>query len=424
MSSPYLPSIEDMEPLVKEINASYQQYIRATSASPGSDSSHEENESSAALLEQAAALGKAARQLRALVADPDEWMIEACWSYLDVAALSSVITMKIPGLIPADGHATAESLAKATGASVDIIMRVMRQCGHRSIFKETSPGCYEHNHHSRRLLDPHFCDFMDYIADDGLLTGAYLTRNLAKTNFHVGPDNTTTAFCDAFKTRVPIYEYYGTVDAARGERFSKGMVGYFEATEKPIETLFPFSQLAPGCTIVDIGAATGANAIRLITLYPQLNCVVQDYGDIVSAAANAAKLLPKSVYDRIVWDGSPRIFFFFSYSPSINYLFGKILISTPATRKCVQMFKNVVHGMAPQTSTLLILDWVDPPSYGEDRPRVFDSLDMHMIAQTNVHSRSLARWDAMLRRADARLVRYYTKVSNNGCAALAVRLEE
>lgn len=36
-----------------------------------------------------------------------------------------------------------------------------------------------------------------------MLTGAYLTRNLAKTNFHVGPDNTTTAFCDAFKSELP-----------------------------------------------------------------------------------------------------------------------------------------------------------------------------------------------------------------------------
>ncbi|KAK7967963.1 S-adenosyl-L-methionine-dependent methyltransferase [Apiospora aurea] len=420
-STAYVPSIDDIEPLVHGINASYQAFVRASSASPSSDSDHEDD---SALLEQAAALGKAARQLRAAVADPNEWMIEACWSYLDVAALSSVIAMKIPGLVPAEGYATAESLAKATGASVDIIMRVMRQCGHRSIFKETSPGCYEHNQHSRRLLDPHFCGFMDYIADDGLLTGAYLTRNLAKTKFHVGPDNTCTAFCDAFRTSVPIYEYYGTVDAVRGERFSKGMVGYFEATEKPIETLFPFSKLPAGSTIVDIGAATGANAIRLVTLYPELdlNCVVQDYGDIVSAAAKAAETLPKSVYDRIVWDG------YNYYDPQTQkgaavYLMSHILNGN-TDDKCVKMFKNVVHGMAPNTSTLLILDWVDPPSYGEDRPRVFDSLDLHMIAQTNVYSRSLARWDAMLERADRRLVRYYTKVNENGCAALAVRLEE
>ncbi|KAK8064074.1 S-adenosyl-L-methionine-dependent methyltransferase [Apiospora saccharicola] len=411
---------------------------------PSSDSSQEDEH---ALLEQAAALGKAARQLRALVADPNDWMIEACWSYLDVAALNSVINMKIPGLIAADGSATAAELSKLTGASPDIILRVMRQCGHRSIFKETEPGRYEHTHHSRRLLDPHFCAFMDYISDDGLLTGTYLTRNLAKTNFHVGPDNTCTAFCDAFKTRVPIYEYYGTVDAERGERFSKGMVGYFEATEKPIETLFPFSQLAAGSTIVDIGAATGANAIRLITLYPQLNCVVQDYGDIVSAAANAAKTLPKDVYDRIVWDEYDY------YTPQTQhgaalYLMSHILngntdelvlaplpthilplprsiltVHATPNSKVVKMFKNVVHGMTPGSSTLLILDWVDPPSFGEDRPRVFDSLDMHMIAQTNVYSRSLERWDTMLKRAGERLVRYYTKVEANGCAALAVRLE-
>lgn len=225
------------------------------------------------------------------------------------------------------------------------------------------------------------------------------------------------------------------------------MVGYFEATEKPIETLFPFSELAAGSTIVDIGAATGANAIRLITLYPQLNCVVQDYGDIVSAAAKAAATLSKDVYDRIVWDGYDY------YTPQSQhgaaiYLMSHILNGNTdelvldhlpyshmiksrmdtnhachPNSKCVKMFKNVVRGMTPGSSTLLILDWVDPLSFGEDRPRVFDSLDMHMIAQTNVYSRSLERWDAMLKRADERLVRYYTKVEDNGCAALAVRLE-
>lgn len=114
----YIPSLDEIEPLVTEINDSYHAYMRATSASPSSDSSQEDEH---ALLEQAAALGKAARQLRALVADPNDWMIEACWSYLDVAALSSVISMKIPSLIPADGSATAAELSKATGASADII---------------------------------------------------------------------------------------------------------------------------------------------------------------------------------------------------------------------------------------------------------------------------------------------------------------
>lgn len=175
----YIPSLDEIEPLVNDINASYHAYMRATSASPSSDSSQEDDN---ALLEHAAALGKASRQLRALVADPNDWMIEACWSYLDVAALNSAIAMKIPGLIPADGSATATELSKATGASPDIIsthslsceipspwlihyraVRVMRQCGHRSIFKETAPGRYEHTHHSRRLLDPHFCAFMDYM---------------------------------------------------------------------------------------------------------------------------------------------------------------------------------------------------------------------------------------------------------------------
>ncbi|KAK8111694.1 S-adenosyl-L-methionine-dependent methyltransferase [Apiospora kogelbergensis] len=365
MPSSYLPSTEELEPLITEINASYQQFLRGTSSSPSSDSSEEDDQG---LREQAAALGKAARQLRALVADPDDWMIEACWSYLDVAALSSVIAMKIPSLIPVDGSATAETLAKETGGSPEVIM-------------------------------------------SGLSSAIPIIIHLYQSRVTYNPN----------KARVPIYEYYGTVDAGRGERFSKGMVGYFEATEKSIETLFPFETLPAGSTIVDIGAATGANAIRLITLYPQLNCVVQDYGDIVSAAARAAKTLPKSVNDRIVWDGYDY------YTPQTQmgaaiYLMSHILNGN-TDEKVVKMFKNVVHGMKPRTSTLLILDWVDPPSFGEDRPRVFDSLDMHMIAQTNVHSRSLERWDKMLKQADERLVRYYTKVEDNGCAALAVRLE-
>lgn len=131
MPSSYLPSTEELEPLITEINASYQQFLRGTSSSPSSDSSEEDDQG---LREQAAALGKAARQLRALVADPDDWMIEACWSYLDVAALSSVIAMKIPSLIPVDGSATAETLAKETGGSPEVISTI------RSLFLSSLYG--------------------------------------------------------------------------------------------------------------------------------------------------------------------------------------------------------------------------------------------------------------------------------------------
>ena len=84
------------------------------------------------------------------------------------------------------------------------------------------------------------------------------------------------------------------------------------------------------------------------------------------------------------------------------------------------MLRNVADAMDPAASTMLIVDWVDPPSFGTARPRMLDMLDLHMIANTNVASRGIEEWDGLLRAADERLVRGQTATQEDGIAVMQV----
>ncbi|EQL00551.1 sterigmatocystin 8-O-methyltransferase [Ophiocordyceps sinensis CO18] len=91
--------------------------------------------------------------------------------------------------------------------------------------------------------------------------------------------------------------------------------------------------------------------------------------------------------------------------------------------KCVEMLRAVAGAMSA-SSRLLVHDFVDPPTFGEDRPRPLDMLDLHMIASLNTHSRREAEWDALIRGAGEGLVRHRTWGGNDGSAVLEMRLEQ
>lgn len=92
-------------------------------------------------------------------------------------------------------------------------------------------------------------------------------------------------------------------------------------------------------------------------------------------------------------------------------------------RKCVQMIQAVAEAMNPKESRLLIHDFVDLPRSDEDGCRLLDTLDLHMIASLNTHSRSEAEWDALIQSVPGRLVRHKTWIGKDGSAVLEVRLE-
>lgn len=88
------------------------------------------------------------------------------------------------------------------------------------------------------------------------------------------------------------------------------------------------------------------------------------------------------------------------------------------------MIQAVVDAMDPKTSRILIHDFMDSSTIGEERPRMLDMMGLHMIASLSVTSRSEEEWDAIIRSVDKRLTRHKTWARDDLSGVLEYRLEE
>ncbi|PHH92284.1 hypothetical protein CDD83_8098 [Cordyceps sp. RAO-2017] len=368
MASFQIPDPESLLSLSKLITEQVNNYVdmvRHCEKSPEEDlklSLQQKQE----MRDRAEAVANTGGQLQALITDPSHWMAQSAWAYYDSVALCLCIEMKIAEHIePGEKGATLEDLVKSTGAS------------------------------------------------SGLIT--------ARNHFQIPQDPRKAAFCEAFQTDISLYDFYHSVDTKRGERFARAMVGHYDGQlNQPLETIFPFGDLADGSLLVDIGGGTGRQAIRLAALFPQLSCVVQDHSSVVSGAEKEIEL-SENITNRISWEAHD----FCTLQPrkgAAVYLLSHVLMDH-TDKKAAQIVQSVVDAMDPASSKLLIHDFMDPPSFGQDRPRIFDMLDLHMIASLSRPSRSEADWDALIARADKRLRRHKTWAAKDGSAVLELRLQ-
>jgi sterigmatocystin 8-O-methyltransferase len=198
------------------------------------------------------------------------------------------------------------------------------------------------------------------------------------------------------------------------------MDGYCNGCINPrVESLYPFQELPAGSLLVDIGGGSGHNSVRLVSQYPNLRCIVQDYESVVSNAKDIT-ILPDDIASRIEWQAHD----YYIRQPckgATLYLFSHVLMDNDDAN-CIKMIRSVVEAMDSGVSRILVYDFADPPTYGYSRPPIFDMLDLHCIANNNVHSRSEAEWDVLFTAADERLVRQRTWAEGDGTAVLEFKL--
>ncbi|KAM5433050.1 hypothetical protein MferCBS31731_007274 [Microsporum ferrugineum] len=425
MSTIYPPDADTLLAMSNSIAEQVRKYTDMQRACNGSSSDFSPQQGQK-LQEQAEAVARECSKLQALISEPKGWMVQAAWSYCDSVALSTVIEMGIPTLIQPGGKGvTLSYLAGCTNASPTLIKRIMRICLNRFIFAECSAGNYHHNQHSLQLLDGNFGSLIHYLVDDGLLCGAYFSRTACQAGFRISDNPTEAAFGMAFQTKLPLYEYYHTVDTERGQRFSRAMAGHYDGPlDMPIELIYPFDYLAGGSTLVDVGGGNGQNAIRLVISYPQLSAVVQDHVSVISMAENTVKeKYDEKIAGRVTWEAHD----YYAQQPRKGadvYLLSHVLMDN-SDENCIKMIRRITQVMDPARSRLLIHDFVDLPRAVGDGPRLLDMLDLHMIASLNIHSRSEAELDNLIDRAagDLGLARHKTWQGKGGSAVLELRLQ-
>jgi len=158
--------------------------------------------------------------------------------------------------------------------------------------------------------------FLFHSTNEVFPSAIHLPDVLRENNFEPPEDSRKSAFSRAFNSISPpssttnstqlilllanknFFEYAYTDDKPMGTGFGKAMKA-LSSSRGPVNLLMVYEPLpsAPkGTTLVDVGGGVGHNAIAAAQKFPNLKCVVQDIGTVVSEGRDG---LPQELKDRV-----------------------------------------------------------------------------------------------------------------------------
>ncbi|KAF4635649.1 hypothetical protein G7Y89_g2449 [Cudoniella acicularis] len=343
---------------------------------------------------------RACERTMALVLGPVEWMMFQCMAFVDPACISAMMELGIhEAIAPGSNPTSLSELVEKTGASKDVLMRIMRVCTQRLCFEEVSPGNFVHNGVSLLFLAPPICSLVGHCCDDGLRSAGQLTTSLRENKFQVSNDPAQCAFSKAFGTNKGLFDYYYSDDHERGQRFGLGMAGS-EIIKALTEDIFPFETLPKNAKIIDVGGGRGQVSVRIAEKMQGMTFVIQDEELILEAGKDCG--IPEEVIDRV--DFMPHDFFKPQPVKGADvYLFRFIFHDHPDSN-CIKILSQIIDAMDPDKSRILIDDAVVPEVLGDESLRIFNFLDIYMMMILNAKERTEPQWRELFALVSERLV--------------------
>ncbi|EAW14841.1 O-methyltransferase xanE [Aspergillus clavatus NRRL 1] len=339
-------------------------------------------------------------RLMALVQGPVQWLMFQTMSFIDPACVGAILDMGIHEIIaPGPEPTSLDEIVEATGASKDILKRVMRVCTQRLVFDEIAPEQFVHNGVSMQFLAPPVQALISHACDDGLRIASRFSDALKKTNLKGSDRPQDTAFSLAFETNKGLFDYFYTEDIARGQRFGLGMAGS-EIMKSLTEDMYPFDSLPHGATVVDVGGSRGHVSVRIAEKIPGLNFVVQD--DAAILEAGQAEGIPSAVKERIEF--MPHDFFKEQPVKGADAYLLRFILHDHPDSVCAKILSHIVDVMDPEKSRILIDDAIVPSFLGPESSRFFNLLDLYMLFSLNGKERTLEHWNQLIKMVSPRLV--------------------
>ena len=227
---------------------------------------------------------RSCERLMALVLGPTEWLMHQNMSFIDPACIGTALRMGLFDLIEDGEEATSlDQLSVVTGASKDLLERILRVCTQRQVFKEVSPKMYKHNAVSRTLVVPPTAALIDFCCDDAFKAAAAMTDSLEEQKFQSIDEPSKSPFSRAMGTNKGMFSYYSENDRAKSERFALAMAGT-EMIKTLTEEIYPFEKLPVGSTVVDVGGGIGTVSLRIMEKVPHVSFIVQDQASVIQIA--------------------------------------------------------------------------------------------------------------------------------------------
>ena len=204
--------------------------------------------------------------------------------------------------MPLEGNASAEELAKRTGADLQLIVRTLRPLLSMGIFKEVEPHVYQHSPLSLAFRDPRLRGYMQVGWGMWLPVYGSLHSWFKQNNFQLSQEATSTPFASTHGA--PPFDYLSSSPAA-AMVFNASM----QHLAYPVAKLFPwesrFSPHAAGDGIqnnvlVDVGGGKGQGSREILEECAALasHVVVQDQATVLAESPTELRSRVKTMkYD-------------------------------------------------------------------------------------------------------------------------------
>jgi hypothetical protein len=312
---------------------------------------------------------------------PDQFFFSQLGAYWQILAIKAACELGLPDYFN-DGPKSASEAAAALGLNEAATFRLLRALTDCGVFKQTSPGTFEHTERSQLLRSDLQQTFkwmvLSEFGDERVpawmnLPEAVRSGQIAWDHAYGGKD---------------IWHYYNE-HPGKGEYFSRWMTGASHAMTNAIHEAFDFS---PYGTVVDVGGGQGAFLASIIERNPKCRGVLYDRAAVIETAPAHPSI------DRVPGD-------FFEFVPEGADLYTlKWIIHDWEEGKAIQILRNVRAAMKPGAS-LLLVESVISEGDAQSGSDIAKWMDINMMVMTGGRERTQEEYKALLTVAGFRVER-------------------
>ncbi|KAF3765301.1 putative O-methyltransferase [Cryphonectria parasitica EP155] len=331
---------------------------------------------------------------------------EMGFQFTDEMTLRAIYEFRLAHHVPLDSSATFDEVSKASGLSLALTERLIRQAMASHIFTEApdQPGHVIHTATSRLLAtDADAMDAIGMLTED--LSPACNRFDEAVRQWGIGacsgngePHHAASAF---------VHDGAGMFDFLakhpdRGRRFSAGMRYFGRGSGWDLEHLvksYPWHDVdVAGATFVDIGGGYGTVSQVLAASTNHIKFLVQDLPHTVKQGAAA---LPNPLRSRIFFE--EHDFLTPQTHKGTDVFFLRWILHNWGDQNALQILRSLIPGMKHGTRVVIyefVLSNGPETKLSRKQPR---NLDLVMLACWNSPERTESMWKELIGRVDTRL---------------------
>lgn len=308
----------------------------------------------------------------------------------------------VADLVASGKPKTGKQLAESTGASEELIIRMMRPLTALGIFREVDVHTYAASPISELLVAPPLIGGYQFMFDLATRSLANLPRYLKKTGFR-DVDGAPGPFQDCNDTDDLMFPYLMKHPdmMTSFNNFMSGSLAsraaWFEKFDAQAIILDGSKRDDPEAVLlVDIAGGEGHDVQAFARAFPSAPgiLVLQDLPPVI---ANIKQLDPKILRQPHDIFGEQPV------KGARAYYMRSIYHDWP-DEACVDIMKRIAEAMVRGYSKLLIFEWILP---AREVPLFPALLDINMMALLNGRERTETQWTALLNAAGLRVINFH-----------------